>query len=213
MSTVRVVVGTAISAALMLSGLSCAPSASSELVAKLKATDVCESLCQVVDQAGWIHPAWGPVTVFAILDRDSAGTMTAPGRAVIAITDSDSEVRWTRRTEDTLYSFRLASPISDSTGNAFLLYNPGRYDGVVVLSPQGSKIRVLRTMLPAQPVPYWRFYNSRLLPQNRSGEYVIRYYRHSCFPSCAEGATTARDYRWSGKDYVLSPRSGSLNAH
>lgn len=109
---------------------------------------------------------------------------------------------WKRATDGVVVQLRLASPIGDASGNAFLIYNPGRYNGVTVLRPDPrGGIATLNT--------FWgdyegqaRFYNSRLLPLNRDGLYVIRHSEHGCDPSCAKGSTTSIDYQWNGMDYA-----------
>ena len=89
----------------------------------------------------------------------------------------------------------------DKSGNVFLDYNPGRYNGVIVLRPVAGGFANFRT-LPTPGDFNGRFYFAELSDADSDGTYEIISSSNDCTPSCAEGTTTSTVWRWNGHDYV-----------
>lgn len=108
--------------------------------------------------------------------------------------------------------FGFPSPATDTTGNTFVTYNPGRYDGVLVLVPARDGFEDIgwEQESTANDPSYWgRFaiYYAELVGPGADGQYTIRQSSNDCDPSCADGTTTYEDLRWNGTDYVVSQSS------
>ena len=117
------------------------------------------------------HPELGAVRVFLVRRStflDSTGCVAAVTGSGRALASADVDIY-----ENEL---RFATPATDATGNTFVIYNPGRYDGVLVLVPNADGFEDIG----------W------------SG--TTEHY--SCTPSCAQGVTTQVTLRWNGHDYL-----------
>lgn len=134
---------------------------------------------------GLDHPTWGNIDL-ATYRYD----LTIRGGGIVAV-DGQGEMVW-ERALDEASRYRLgfegrgdgwpfeAQPPSglqprDGTGNIFINYDPGRYNGVIVLRPT----------------------------DDGDGVYEIRSEINTCEPSCADGNTLVRLHRWNGQDFVL----------
>jgi hypothetical protein len=148
------------------------------------------------------HPAWGPVKLVTHQNSEYSDDGTDPGPAWLTVTDASGVVRFSWR-HDFLYEFgpagtspyddpkdRVESPV-DSLGHVFLGFNPGRYNGTIVLVPTQRGFDDLRTLPP--PDDYdTRFYCTSVLDLDHDGVYEV------VSPQYCEGQT----YRWRGTDYV-----------
>lgn len=108
-----------------------------------------------------------------------------------------------------LENFAFANPATDATANTFVLYNPGRYDGVLVLIPNTDGFEDIGwDHLPGDPSFKLRmsgkhaYYYAQLLGPGGDGEFTIRQKHNDCTPDCASGTTTSQDLHWNGSDYV-----------
>ena len=98
-------------------------------------------------------------------------------------------------------SLSFASPVSDSTGNAFVKYNPGRYDGVLVLVPTEAGFEDIGWQVNHYAGKR-AYYDAELAGPGANGQYVIRSHHNNCDPNCAQGTVTTVDLHWDGHDYV-----------
>lgn len=152
------------------------------------------------------HKFLGPVRIFLTLagtGLDKVGcvaTITGTGKVLPAI-----YIRVTSH-------FGFPSPASDATGNTFVTYNPGRYDGVLVLVPTSDGFADIGwdEISTASSPSYWgrlALYYAELIGPGADGLYTIRQSSNDCDPSCADGTTTYEDLRWNGTDYVAQNSS------
>ncbi|WP_077800049.1 hypothetical protein [Streptomyces sp. JHA26] len=145
------------------------------------------------------HPELGAVRVFLVRRStflDSTGcvaAVTGSGRALASV---DVDIY-----ENEL---RFAAPATDATGNTFVIYNPGRYDGVLVLVPDADGFEDIDWSDTREHYSGGRFayYHARLAGPGEDGRYTIVQSENSCTPSCAQGATTQVTLRWNGHDYL-----------
>ncbi|MET9352614.1 hypothetical protein ABZY14_06260 [Streptomyces sp. NPDC006617] len=148
------------------------------------------------------HPELGPVRVFLVQRPASAppagcvAAVTGSGRALAPV---EVDANWSM--EDPL---RFAAPATDSTKNLFVIYNPGRYDGVLVLVPTADGFADIGWRSPDEYYSGGRFafYYARPVGPGKNGEYTIVQSIKGCDPSCAEGATAKVILRWDGHDYL-----------
>jgi hypothetical protein len=89
----------------------------------------CSTPCVITGRVGFTHPTSGPSVLVTTLSAT-----TDAREANIVVLDSAGTVRWHHRGGD-WYELVPADPARDKTGHFFLNYNPGRYNGVIVLNP------------------------------------------------------------------------------
>ncbi|MGU3292409.1 hypothetical protein [Williamsia sp. M5A3_1d] len=140
------------------------------------------------------HPSWGPTRVFAMI-----GNGLGPQDACLIAVDGNNRVRWSFVDGNGESRWGVASPATDSTGNLFVTYNPGRYDGVIVLHPTASGFAPIGTTYSDGP---FRYYHAELQGPGASGQYTIKQSNNDCNPACANGTITSKILRWNGTDYV-----------
>ncbi|MFI8291395.1 hypothetical protein ACIGBL_19895 [Streptomyces sp. NPDC085614] len=101
-------------------------------------------------------------------------------------------------------SLTFPDPVTDSTKNVFVTYNPGRYDGVLVLVPNAAGFEDVDWSDPTIHYSGGRFafYHAELSGPGESGRYTIIASNNSCNPSCAEGVTSRTTLHWNGHDYL-----------
>ncbi|MFE7273168.1 hypothetical protein [Streptomyces sp. NPDC057623] len=145
------------------------------------------------------HPDLGEVRVYLVRRSASneptgcVAAVTGRGRALASV---DVDVY-----EDSLH---FAEPATDATKNTFVIYNPGRYDGVLVLVPNTDGFEDIGWNDPAEHYSGGRFayYGARLAGPANDGRYTIIHSSNSCNPTCAQGATAQVTLRWNGHDYL-----------
>jgi hypothetical protein len=153
----------------------------------------------VLDHRDISHPDLGAVRVFLVRRTGSGAasgcvaSVTSKGRALASI---DIDIY-----ENDLH---FASPDSDATKNTFVIYNPGRYDGVLVLVPDKGGFEDVGW---TEPDVHYRggkhaFYNARLAGPGGDGRYTIIQSQNSCNPSCADGAVSHVTLHWNGHEYL-----------
>lgn len=154
----------------------------------------------VTSQADYRHPELGDMRLFT-LTRGGSGS--ARGNACIVAVPADGEpivIDGIAVYQDEL---NVASPVSDATGNAFVTYNPGRYNGVYILVPTKTGFQPLKQGQYQQPTTGVRnFYNAELKGPGGDGKYTIETTSIDCNPSCADGTLTKETLAWNGSDYV-----------
>ncbi|MFD0067226.1 hypothetical protein [Streptomyces sp. NPDC056690] len=153
----------------------------------------------MLDHRDITHPDLGAVRVFLVRRADSQD----PKGCVAAVTGSGHALA---TTDVDIYEneLRFATPESDTTKNTFVIYNPGRYDGVLVLVPNKDGFEDIGW---SSPMEHYRggklaYYNARLAGPGGGGRYAIVKSENSCDPSCAEGATTNITLHWNGHEYL-----------
>jgi hypothetical protein len=159
------------------------------------AKGVCAIPCRVTSQVNFEHPVWGKSVLLT--------TVTSSNEkrdATIAVLNSSGEVRW-KHDAGTWEELNLAQPPRDKTGHIFINFNPGRYDGVIILQPTADGFAPFET-LPAAGDYDSRFYSATLIDSNADGVYEVDKATNNCVPTCAEGTITHVIYRWNGTDYV-----------
>ncbi|MEV6060879.1 hypothetical protein AB0L62_12840 [Nocardia asteroides] len=142
----------------------------------------------VTDYRDVDHPTLGQLRISLVGSRSN--TRMPDGNACIAITNSDGvEVTTIPMSayDGTLYF--SPTPV-DTTGNLFVVYNPGRYDGVLVIVPSDKGVSSVDR------------YNARLIGPGANGQFTIEFKNHDCTPDCAHGPTTTQIQHWDGTDYV-----------
>lgn len=156
----------------------------------------CAYSCEVTGQVIFDHPTWGrSILVTAIASPDAGGNRR--DGSIIAI-DSRDVIRWRYHTEG-LYRLAPAETPQDETGNLFVVYNPGRYDGVTVLRPNTKGFETFDSI----PNDGDRFYGGWVEDVDNDGAVEIVILINDCDPSCAEGFKGYETYRWIDDDYVL----------
>ncbi|MEU5714546.1 hypothetical protein AB0G71_01935 [Streptomyces sp. NPDC020403] len=145
------------------------------------------------------HPHLGAVRVYLVRRSSSA---EAPG-CVAALTGSG---RTLATTDVDIYedSLHFAQPATDATENTFVIYNPGRYDGVLVLVPDTDGFKDVGWSDTTTHYVGGRFayYNARLAGPGEDGRYTIISSENTCVPSCVEGVIAKMTLRWNGRDYL-----------
>ena len=104
--------------------------------------------------------------------------------------------------ENTQHGLNFAYPLTDSTGNAFITYNPGRYNGILVLIPTPDGFQNIGW--DTADVHYTgklAYYYADLQGPGTDGKYAITQYHNDCSPSCAGGTTTSQTLNWNGTNY------------
>ena len=158
----------------------------------------------------FVHPAWGLVRLVTQRNSDDGRD---PGPASLTVTDASGAVRFSWWNEH-MYWFAPAGTVPteygeadvrapvDVRGNVFLDYDPGRYNGVIVLVPTETGLDDLGT-LPPPPDDYaGRFYCAATTDLDADGVYEIVEPKFcECAPECLPDASR-HAYRWDGADYV-----------
>jgi hypothetical protein len=153
----------------------------------------------VLDHRDIRHPELGAVRVFLV----RRSTLADPAGCVAAVTGGG---RALASADVDIYENELhfATPATDATGNTFVTYNPGRYDGVLVLVPNADGFEDIGWSDTTEHYSGGRFayYHARLAGPGEDGRYTIVRSENSCTPSCAQGVTTQATLRWNGHDYL-----------
>lgn len=143
------------------------------------------------------HPKWGKSTFVVCRPHVSAKTpyLGDPNGVSghVLVVDSQGKVRWKAEDKEGLYRYGwdLATPATDPTGNLFVFYNPGRYDGILVYRPAADGMKLLKD-----------FYFAELAGTDSAGQVRIRQFSNDCEPDCALGTITSRLYSWNGTTYA-----------
>ena len=143
------------------------------------------------------HPSLGTIRLFLILDSNQVG----PKVGCVAAVAGNGMVLPAITVDVGGNSLNFPNPVTDSTGNAFVKYNPGRYDGVLVLVPTPDGFQDIGwgdTHYAGKRA----YYYAKLEGPGPNGQYTIRQFNNDCSPSCAAGAVTSQGLHWNGTDYV-----------
>ncbi len=161
-----------------------------------------ESICggRVEDTRSVPHPHLGTVQVSTVLNGEPG---PGGGGCVAAISSSGQILI---RVDLAVYGDALdfAEPTTDATGNVFLTYNPGRYNGVLTLVPNVDGFETIEWddgSGPNYTSTSHVYYYAELEGPGADGQYTIRQFDNDCNPSCAAGTITDRILRWDGRAY------------
>jgi hypothetical protein len=157
----------------------------------------CLKPCASSGQIDIQHPSWGEVTlVTTLLSSLPDGS---PNSAIVAI-DSHNRVMWRHDTGDQR-EFSPAKPATDKSGNVFIIYNPGRHNGVIIL--RASKVGFDDFDSLPSPSNYGpRFYDASITDTDHDGILEIAKPAVDCQPKCADGKPRRDTYRWTGNNYL-----------
>ncbi|MFD5177860.1 hypothetical protein ACFWM1_18770 [Nocardia sp. NPDC058379] len=134
------------------------------------------------------HPALGALRVSLVGFRSN--TSMSDGNACIAVTKPDGVEVKTIPMSAYKGAMYFHPTSLDATGNLFVVYNPGRYDGILVIVPTDDGVTTVDR------------YNARLIGPGTNGQFTIESKHHDCTPDCAHGPTTTEIQHWNGTDYV-----------
>jgi D-methionine transport system ATP-binding protein len=179
-----------------------AAAAQSVTPAMLLEAGACAAPCTITGRVPFVDPVGGPSTLVTVLDSSKGPYGENPGNAYIAAV-SRGQVTWKYQLPGSVW-WQVA-PVSrpiDNTGHIFINYNPGRYNGVIILDPTGDGFDDYGSLPPGQDPIGWRFYSAAAVDPSHSGTYEIQTTINNCVPSCAQGAETQSFWRWNGTDYV-----------
>ena len=114
--------------------------------------------CQVTGTLDFTHPTWGKARLETYSEKPFPTGINAKSGYRIVSRD-DGRLLYDKAINDTLYELTVAPPSSD--GFMFITYNPGRYNGVIVLKPTDAGIEDFGT--DSFPRTYnGRFYNAKV---------------------------------------------------
>ena len=181
--------------------------------AELVGLSNCAPTCGVTGDVAMDHPTWGPVHVVTLGPvRQADGTVC--GGADILVIDSTGQVRWQRSVdpsgcyaklqpaggdEDPSSYPPVPTPVDDA-GRLFITYNPGRYDGIIVLSMTEDGVDDHRSMVTTEDFAV-RWYYASAVDVDDDGVYEIEQFYNDCYPTCAGGTTTSFIWEWQGDDF------------
>lgn len=156
-----------------------------------------------------MHPSWGVVRLRTALDA-------SPGRASLTAIDSAGVSRWSWSTPLAYliepYGAKDGEGESfDARGHLFIRWNPGRYDGVIVLSPTADGFEDFGS-LPHGADTTGRFYPAESADVNNDGARDIIIEKNNCKPDCAGGIITSDTYRWEGSDFAAPWPFGDMRS-
>jgi hypothetical protein len=108
------------------------------------------------------HPTWGKSTLLT-----TVASSNEKRDATIAVLNSSAEVEW-KHDAGAWEELKLAQPPRDKTGHLFINFNPGRYNGVIILQPTADGFTSFKTLLATDEFNT-RFYSATLIDDNADG--------------------------------------------
>lgn len=163
--------------------------------AQLLALGGCHMECTITGRITFDVPAWGRSTMITTL----ATSPQSESDATIVVVDAAGQIRWSHWAGP-WEKLHPAAPATDRTGHIFLIYNPGRYDGVIIFGVVPDGLRDFDSI--PKPGGYAsRFYSASLTDTNHDGIYEVFSSINMCEPTCADGKYRSYTYRWNGSTY------------
>ena len=155
-------------------------------------------------------PVWGNLVVTTSVTYNTDEFESNCGQPHLRVFDSAGQTRLRRDWVWGCGELAPNRPSRDKTGNVFLSYNPGRYDGVIILRAAGGRLEDFGT-LPAGGDNYegtgpFGYYVQTQDTSPRDGVLEIKQFSNDCTPSCADGTITSELFVWNGHRYVKSGR-------
>ena len=159
---------------------------------------ICTFACTITGRESFEHPTWGHSTLLTTLIADPS----IDREAHVLVIDSSGGTRW--RFDGCWQEAALID--RDKTGNLFVQYNPGRYDGFMILRPVADGFHTFETVPKVEGVcsDYrGKFYNSAIAGTDSNGNYEIELEENDCNVSCESGGVPEGQYYWNGSEYAL----------
>lgn len=123
----------------------------------------------------------------------------ADAAALLDVVDASGSVVWSHPFGTKWYELAVNEPAIDDTGHLFVNFNPGRYNGVIVLAPIEDGFEDFGT-LPDYGDYNTRFYYAEAVDPDEDGTLEVEVSENDCIPSCADGSITSTLYTWDGED-------------
>jgi hypothetical protein len=165
----------------------------------LASLGLCTQVCNITSSTHINHPVFGPSTLVTTI---SSASGSAPGTARIGLVDADGKAPWSFTADPQMFDFKLGPSPVDKAGHVFINYDPGRYNGVIVLAPVGHGFDDFGSFPKGDDPRNWRYYDAVTSDPDGNGIFLIDKSEPSCVPSCAAGGITHVRYRWNGSTYV-----------
>ena len=166
--------------------------------------------CAVTGRIDFVHPAWGPSVLVTTHTLDRRYESNDINRIVVI--DNRRQLRWQYPlgvgASDTLAPW--PGRARDRAGHLFVKYNPGRYDGVIVLEPTRDGFEDFGS-LPQVDGYEGRFYYAEVLDGDGDGTAEIVATTNDCEPYCAAGSITSTPLRWTGSDYTEAGTTSTIS--
>ena len=157
---------------------------------------------------------WGDLVAVTSVVYNPGYGENGCGDAHLRVVDTAQHVRLRRDWDWGCGEARPNRPATDVTGNVFIYYNPGRYDGVIILRAAGGELRDFGTLPPSSNTkaadatddyegsgPFGYYTNTAPDP-TAHGRLEIKQFANNCDPSCAGGHMTLEIFRWDGHGYA-----------
>lgn len=139
------------------------------------------------------HPTWGDTTLIT-------SHVGATNESWMTAFDSAGQTRWSRHWD--WPRIGLNDPATDSTGHLFVTFNPGRYDGVIVLAPSTDGFDDFGTLPKPGEFQGEEFgYDAEASDEDGDGVFEVVQHVNACDPTCAEDTSPDQTYSWTGSDY------------
>lgn len=164
-----------------------------------QAETICLTPCNITGEVPFAHPTWGDSTLVTTQSVSAISPGTQIYQSQIVVVDASGVVQWRHRAGDWHEIAPAETPI-DETDHIFLNYNPGRYNGVIILDPIHGGFRDFDT-LPEPGDFAQRFYSAQLYDVDADGTYEVRSEINTCRPSCADANYELVTFVWNGQDY------------
>jgi hypothetical protein len=163
--------------------------------------------CEVTGRIEFDHPTWGHSVLVTLVKNDGLCSSR------LAAIDQYGQARWQLPAGngcflDTAFSAPDESgqdlPSVDAVGHLFVRYNPGRYDGVIVLAPTPDGFDDFNSVPTGIASGSYsaRFYNAYIDDTDSDDVFEIIESQNDCNPTCADGSITKVVREWNGTDYV-----------
>lgn len=163
---------------------------------QLRELGICIAACVITGRIPFQHPAWGASSLITTLSLDQSNQ-----ESHIVVVDAANNIHWRYHNAALNDQLMPASDTPDKASNLFILYNPGRYDGIVVLRPTKDGFDNFET-LPKPDDYNARFYYAKIVDTNSDGVLEIQKDTNDCNPSCGGGKITSATFAWNGSEYA-----------
>ena len=157
---------------------------------KLLNLGVCTRPCIITGRVAFQHPTWGSSNLLTTVALD-----VTTWEAHIIVVDSSNKIQWRYDTSEWT-ELSPANDTPDKSGNIFITYNPGRYDGIVVLQPSAGGFNHFETL--PENTYFGRFYGATIADVDSDGTFEVVIDQLTCDPDCATNTV----YSWNGAEYV-----------
>ena len=151
---------------------------------------VCTRPCIITGRVAFQHPTWGSSNLLTTVALD-----VTTWEAHIIVVDSSNKIQWRYDTSEWT-ELSPANDTPDKSGNIFITYNPGRYDGIVALQPSAGGFNHFGTL--PENTYFGRFYGATIADVDSDGTFEVVIDKLSCDPDCATNTV----YSWNGAEYV-----------